>query len=159
MCPSAIITPLMALQKMRDWCAYQERCHSEVEEKLYNLGMRGEHVGEILSQLISEGFLDEERFAKAYARGKFRIKKWGKLKIKQGLKQKRVSEYSIKKGLKEIDEQEYENALINLFEKKLKEVKGQNQWQRIAKIQKFLASKGYEFDLIQEVMKSKFQDE
>ena len=91
-------TPQQALQKIKHYCAYQERCHSEVKEKLYGVGLRKNEVDEIISTLIEENYLNEERFAIQFAGGHFRIKNWGRVKIKYELKQKQVSDYCIKKG-------------------------------------------------------------
>ena len=92
------LTPEQALQKLRHYCGYQERCHSEVKEKLYSLGVFKNEHDAIIATLIEEDYLNEERFAIAFAGGKFRVKQWGRVKIKYELKQKQVSEYSIKKG-------------------------------------------------------------
>jgi regulatory protein len=100
-----------ALQKAKHYCAYQERCHSEVKEKLYSLGMNKKEVDELLSELISDNYLNEERFAILFAGGKFRIKQWGRIKIKYALKQKQVSEYCIKKALAAIYERDYNKTL------------------------------------------------
>src|SRR4249919_2672470 len=94
---------LVALQKAKHYCAYQERCHSEVRDKLYSFGLHRNEVEPLLTQLIEENFLNEERFAIAYAGGKFRIKNWGKEKIKYALKQNKVSEYCIHKALAAIN--------------------------------------------------------
>lgn len=101
------------------YCKYQERCHSEVRNKLYELGLYKEDVEWHISNLISEGALNEERFAIAFACGKFRMKQWGKEKIRQQLKLRKISEYCIKKALAEIDGYEYEATLKKLVEKKL----------------------------------------
>src|SRR5690606_26754360 len=95
------LTPEQALQKLKHYCAYQERSHSEVVEKLYSLGVWKREHDAIIASLIEEGYLNEERFAIAFAGGKFRMKKWGRTKIKYELKQRQVSEYSIKKALKQ----------------------------------------------------------
>ena len=97
-----ILTKEQALQKLRQYCAYQERSHSEVQQKLYELGIRKQDQDEIISTLIEEDYLNEERFAKAFAGGKFRMKDWGRKKIFYALKEKKVSEYSIKQAMKEI---------------------------------------------------------
>ena len=102
-------TPDQALPKAKHYCAYQERCHSEVKDKLYSFGLNKKEVEQILSQLIEENYLNEERFAIQFAGGRFRIKQWGRVKIKYELKQKQVSEYSIKKALEQIKETEYRN--------------------------------------------------
>ncbi|MFI5141877.1 MAG: regulatory protein RecX, partial [Bacteroidia bacterium] len=103
-------TPEQALIKIRDWCAYQERCQQEARDKLYDYGLKTDDVENIIAQLVNENFINEERFAIAFAGGKFRIKKWGKVKIKQELKAKRVSDYCIKKGLAIIDNTDYINT-------------------------------------------------
>ena len=91
-------TPEQAIPKIKQYCAYQERCHAEVKDKLYSFGLHRKDVDEIIVLLIGENYLNEERFAIHYAGGKFRINHWGKNKIKQALKQKRVSDYCIKKA-------------------------------------------------------------
>jgi len=106
-----------ALSKLQTYCAYQDRCHSEVRTKLLSYKIYGDDLEEIITELIKEKFLNEERFARSYARGKFRIKKWGKNKITQELKRKRVSEYCIKKGLSEIDHDEYLETAFKLIQK------------------------------------------
>ena len=92
-----------ALLKLQSYCAYQERCHNEVMTKLRDLGVYGDKADEIVAQLITDNFLNEERFAVSYARGKFRIKRWGKIRIRQELKLRQIPEYSIKKAMAEID--------------------------------------------------------
>mgnify|MGYP000445181817 CR=1 FL=1 len=138
--------------KIEHYCAYQERCHQEVVSKLYDLGADSEDRERLIGHLISYNFLNEERFAEAYATGKFRMKKWGINKIKMHLKQKGVSDYSIKKGIKEIDQDDYLNVLEALAAKKHTESTG-NQWEKLAKTKRFLYNKGYESDLIFEVLK------
>jgi len=101
------LTKEQALQKLKHYCGYQERCHSEVREKLYQLGVWKKDHDEITAALIEQGYLNEERFAIAFAGGRFRQKEWGRIKIKYELKQKQVSDYSIKKALKQINEEEY----------------------------------------------------
>jgi len=138
-----------ALQKAKQYCAYQERCHSEVKEKLYSFGMNKKEVDELLSELISENYLNEERFAIQYAGGKFRIKQWGKVKIKYSLKQKQVSEYCIKKALAAIDERDYHKTLEKLFEQKQKTLKAEkNIFTKKRKLQDHLMQKGFETNLI-----------
>ena len=142
-----------ALQKAKQYCAYQERCHSEVKEKLYSFGMNKKEVDELLSELISENYLNEERFAILYAGGKFRIKQWGKVKIKYSLKQKQVSEYCIKKALAAIDERDYTKTLEKLFEQKLKTLKAEkNIFVKKRKLQDHLMQKGFETALINKLI-------
>ena len=100
-------TPQQALLKAAGYCAYQERCHEEVREKLSEWGIYGEDAGNILLQLIGQNYLNEERFAKAFAGGKFRTKRWGRIKITLELKARKVSDYCIHDAMKEIDEELY----------------------------------------------------
>jgi regulatory protein len=131
------------------YCKYQERCHSEVRNKLYELGFGKTDVEYQISELISAGVLNEERFARAFARGKWRMLKWGRVKITQQLKAKKVSDYCIKKGLSEIDGEEYEAILLKIAEKKAEELKKErNIRAKMAKMQRFLLQKGYEHDLV-----------
>ncbi|PSK90137.1 regulatory protein RecX [Taibaiella chishuiensis] len=149
----------MNLQAIKHFCAYQERCHSEVRSKLLELSFRGEALEEAISTLISEGFLNEERFARSYTGGKFRILKWGRRKIVQQLKLKQVSEYCIRKGLTEIDEADYYETLAGLAAQKLHELR-QERSERIRnqKTIRYLVQKGYETGLILEVLQTKFTE-
>ena|SRR5687767_422468 len=142
------LTKEQALQKLKHFCAYQERCHSEVREKLYNLGIWKKDHDEIIASLIEENYLNEERFAIAYAGGKFRIKQWGRVKIKYELKQKDVSEYCIKKALKQIDEDEYIAVLNKLVTKKYAGLKKDQYLVRKKKTTDHLIRKGFEAGLI-----------
>lgn len=144
-----------ALQKIKHFCSYQERCHSEVKSKLYDLGLWKQDVETLISQLIEENYLNEERFSKQFAGGKFRLKKWGRNKIVYELKQKQVSAYCIKKGLKEIDEDDYLLTLKKLAVDKLKLLKSEkNVFVRKRKITDYLLQKGYESDLIRDTIAS-----
>ena len=142
-----------ALQKAKQYCAYQERCHSEVKEKLYSFGLHKKEVEELLSSLIEENYLNEERFAIHFAGGKFRIKHWGRVKIKYALKQKQVSEYCIKKALASIPVNDYRKALQKLFEQKLQALKGEkNIFIKKRKLQDHLIQKGFETALVSELI-------
>jgi|SRR6476661_3260724 len=141
-------TPGEALQKIAAFCAYQERTQKEVEQKLKSYGLDEDDAGEIIIRLSREKLLDEERFAKAFVRGHYRHKKWGRRRIMQELKQKGISEYCIKVGMKEIDGDEYYQNLLDLLEKKDRQEKEKNPRARRQKISMFLTSKGYEQDLI-----------
>jgi regulatory protein len=146
-------TPDQSLPKIKQYCAYQERCHAEVRDKLYSFGLNKQEVEEIISILITENYLNEERFAIHFAGGRFRMKYWGKNKIKQALKFKQVSDYCIKKALKEIDTVEYEKTFHKLAEQKLKTLKSEkNIFTKKRKLQDFLLMKGYESELIREVV-------
>ena len=146
-------TPDQAVPKIKQYCAYQERCHSEVRDKLYSFGLNKVEVEEIISILITENYLNEERFAIHYAGGKFRMNQWGKIKIKQSLKFKQVSDYCIRKALKEIDLREYEKTFQKLAEQKLKTLKSEkNIFIKKRKLQDFLLHKGFENDLVREAV-------
>ncbi|MBA4167922.1 MAG: RecX family transcriptional regulator [Chitinophagaceae bacterium] len=143
------LTPEQAIQKLKHYCAYQDRSHAEVKEKLYSFGLWKQDVEKAISQLIEEDYLNEERFAKAFAGGKFRMKQWGRVKIKYELKQKQVSEYCIKKGLNEIDEDDYQRTAKKLYEAKLLTLKTEKNFLvKKKKIMDYLLQKGYEYDLI-----------
>ncbi|MBS1597142.1 MAG: RecX family transcriptional regulator [Bacteroidetes bacterium] len=138
-----------ALQKIRHFCGYQERCHAEVKEKLYSFGLWKKDVEEILSQLIQESYLNEERFAIQFTGGKFRMKQWGKVKIQYELRQKKISEYCIKKAMKEIDEETYHQTFKKLASKKMTELKSEkNIFIKKRKLQDYLLNKGYEVTLV-----------
>lgn len=143
---------LEAKTKIEAFCAYQERCDQEIRQKLSEWGMDSDHIDILISDLIQQNFLNEERFASAFVSGKFRIKKWGRIKIKQHLKQKNISTYSINKGLAEIDEVEYFHTLGQLAISKNALTYAKNKWDRLAKLQRYLQSKGYENDLIRETL-------
>src|SRR3954470_11095456 len=98
-------TPQQAKEKIQRYCAYQERCHQEVRHKLFEFGLYQSEVDEILTGLITDGFLNEERFAKAFAGGKFRMKKWGRIKITHELEARNISKNCIRTGLLEIDDE------------------------------------------------------
>lgn len=141
-------TPRQAKLKAESYCAYQERAQQEVRDKLYEWGLYPNEVEQIVSELISDNFLNEERFAKAFVSGKFRMKGWGKIKIKQHLKAKRVSEPLIKIALREIDLDDYEQKLEELIAKKRSEFGEKLSLADKAKIVRYIQSKGYENDLI-----------
>lgn len=143
------LTPDQAFQKVKQYCACQERSHSEVKEKLYSFGLYKKEVEEILSKLIEENYLNEERFAIQYAGGKFRMKQWGRVKIKYALKQKQVSEYCIKKAIKAIPETDYNRTLQKLFDEKLRSLRSEkNIFIKKRKMQDHLLQKGFESSLV-----------
>lgn len=149
------LTKEQALQKAKHYCGYQERCHSEVKEKLYSMGLYKQQAEECIATLIEENYLNEERFAQQFAGGKFRMKHWGRVKIRYELKQKQVSEYCIKKGLKEIDEADYTATLKKLAREKWAMVKSEkNIFTKLRKTQDYLVQKGYEHDLIKQTLQS-----
>lgn len=134
--------------KIEQYCAYQERSQQEVRDKLYDMGLHKEDVENLISELIDTNFLNEERFAITYARGKFRIKHWGKIKIKQHLKLKKVSDYCIKKALSLIDANDYEKVILQLIEKKERESKEKDAYIKKQKIIRYIISRGFETDIV-----------
>jgi regulatory protein len=148
-----ITDPKVALAKAENYCAYQERSQQEVRDKLYEWGLWPDAVEQVISELIQGNFLNEERFAKAYAKGKFSQKAWGRVKIKQGLKLKRVPDVLIKKALLNIDADDYFAALTKLLEKKASTVSEKNELKRRYKLQQYAMGRGFEADLVAEVLK------
>lgn len=135
------------------YCQYQPRCHKEVRNKLYELGCTTPEVEEQIIDLIQTGLLNEENYARAIARGKFRMKQWGRRKIVEQLKFHQVSDYCIKKALTEIDEDEYLETLNTLAGKKLKELRSEkNIFIKKEKIYRYLMQKGYESGLVSETI-------
>ena len=141
-----------ALNLMQKHCAYQDRCQSEIRTRLIEHSVYGDDLEQIIADLISDDFINEERFAKAYVRGKFRIKRWGRMKIVKELKFRRISPYSINKALKEIDGDEYYNTLQTLIEKKSAVLRETDKWERRKKLTSYAAQKGYEYEVIKEVL-------
>ncbi|RYY68746.1 MAG: RecX family transcriptional regulator [Chitinophagaceae bacterium] len=138
-----------AWQKIKHYCAYQERSHTETKEKLYGFGLYKQEVEELLSRLIEENYLNEERYAIAFAGGKFRMKQWGRVKIKYELQQKRVSPYCIKKAIAAIPEDDYEMSFKKLAEAKLKTLHTEkNIFIKKTKLRNYLLQKGFEANLI-----------
>lgn len=150
--PKKSLTVDEALLKVMNYCVYQDRCHQEVEKKLYDLEMYEDAKAYIITRLIEEDFLNEERYARSYARGKFRIKKYGRLRITRELKAKDISAYNLKAGLSEIDEDDYLKILRDLSEQKLKTIKEPNDYKKRQKLYQHLAYKGYETELIYDVI-------
>ena len=143
-----------ALKKLQRYCAYQDRCHQEVRTKLLNLGIYGDELEEIIVELISDNFLNEERFARSFARGKFRIKNWGRNRITQELKKKRISEYCIKKAMEEIEEDEYLEKLQMVLFKKSEQLSEPDPWKKRTKLAQHAIRKGFESQLVFELVKA-----
>ncbi|HYK77596.1 MAG TPA: regulatory protein RecX [Daejeonella sp.] len=152
--PSKIFSKEQALTKAESYCAYQERSQQEVRDKLYEWGLHQAETEEVIAELITQNFLNEERFALAYALGKFRMKGWGKMKIKQGLKLKKVPEKLIIKALAGIEEQDYLEKLSQLMEQKAQFLKEKDPFKFRLKLMQYLAAKGYEKDLILFLLKN-----
>jgi regulatory protein len=149
-----ILDKSQALPKAEHYCAYQERSQSEIRNKLYEWGLKPWDVEEIISELILTNFLNEERFANAYVSGKFKIKKWGKIKIKQGLKLKQVPEKMITRALNTIDYDDYLKVILETAEKKLPLIHEKDAYKRKYKLTSYLYSKGFENNLISDVLKN-----
>ena len=146
--------PKEALERLRKYCAYQERSYKDVNDKMWDLKVPSEWRDDIIFGLIQEGFLNEERFARAYSRGKFNIKRWGRVKIIQGLKRHQVSPKCIQLGLSEIDEDDYLQVLSDTVELKSSKLKEKNQWKRKGAIYNFVTGRGFEGNLVTEAIKA-----
>jgi regulatory protein len=151
-------TPRQALLKMMNYCAYRERSHQEVRDKLYAYGLYKNEVENIIAELINNNYLNEERFAESYVSGHFNIKKWGKKKILQGLKQKNTSAYLVDKAINSIDDEDYKKTLKDLLLKKIKLLKNEKNTQiKKQKAARYVINKGYEpelvFELLEEILR------
>lgn len=147
------LTKEQALQKLRHYCAYQERSQHEVVQKLWELGVRKADHDELVATMIEEDYLNEERFAVQFAGGKFRMKEWGRKKIFYGLKEKGVSNYNITKALNSINEEDYQKTLYKLAEKKYELLSDEDTLSRKRKTTDYLIQKGYEHELVSGVVK------
>ncbi len=143
-----------ALKKLQKYCAYQDRCHQEVRQKLLDLGVYGDELEGIMADLIEENFLNEERFACSYARGKFRIKHWGRLRIIRELKARGISDYCLRKALEEIEEESYLEVLRDLLEKRAQGEIGYKDFEKRARMARYAIQKGFEPSLVWEIVKS-----
>ncbi|MGE5521737.1 MAG: regulatory protein RecX [Candidatus Dadabacteria bacterium] len=150
--PKGKLTKEQALQKLRHFCRYQDRCHYDVTQKLWSLKVPPYMHSEILSTLIEEGDVNEERYTKSFVRGKFNLNDWGRNKIKQGLHEKRISPYVLKEALKEINEKDYLHKLEQLARKKYNLLKHDQYLVRKKKTIDYLLSKGYEPQLVMKVV-------
>lgn len=144
--------------KLENYCAYQERCHQEVRQKLRSMGMIPLAIDDIMVHLIKNNFLNEERFARSYARGKFRVKKWGRIRIERELKARGLSDYTIEAGLDEIDEDEYMDTFESLAEKKYATIKDTNPYKAKAKLANYLLYRGWETDLVYEKINELYEE-
>jgi regulatory protein len=144
------LSPAAAENKLRGWCAYQERSQHEVRSKLHSCGIYGEDAENIIARLIGENYLNEERFAVAFAGGKFRIKQWGRIKIKLALKKHRISEHCLNKALSAIPEEDYERAIEHLIAKKMKSLLLKDKRTRYHSTLNYAVSHGFEADRVRE---------
>ncbi|MEM9990663.1 MAG: regulatory protein RecX [Bacteroidota bacterium] len=140
------------LSKLQAYCAYQDRCHQEVRSKLIELGIYGDDLEEVIAELITDNFLNEERFARSFARGKFRIKQWGRLRIQQELKQRAISAYCMRKAMEEIEEEDYQTTLETILLKKNTTTKAKDLYERKSKLARYALSRGFESGLIWETL-------
>ena len=147
-----------ALLKMQRYCAYQERSHNEVRSKLIEIGVYGDTIDQILIDLIQENFLNEERFAKAFARGKFNIKRWGRIRIKQELKLHKISTYCMKKAMEEISEEDYLKTLKELVNKKSDLLQEEDNYKLRIKLFAYVHQKGYETEFINKILDAFFKE-
>lgn len=151
------LTKEQALQKLRQYCAYQERSHYEVKQKLWELGIKPADQDELIASLIEDDYLNEERFAVQFAGGKFRMNEWGRKKIMYALREKKVSDFCIKKALAAINEDDYEKTLHDLAEKKLELLKAEAPMDRRKKAIDYLLQKGFEHELVNKTVSSLLQ--
>jgi len=151
--PNKVSSMSEALKKLEKYCAYQERSHKQVYQKCRDYGLTEDEANQILIELISSNFLNEQRFAEAYVKGKFKIKSWGKQKIVQGLNSAGVSKKLIENTIEEIDSKAYNETLIYLANKKRATLKTGTEFEKVIKIQRFLLSKGYKYEEISEALK------
>jgi regulatory protein len=135
-------------KKIENYCVYQDRCHKEVEQKMAEYNLISEAKELILLSLMKDDFLNEERFSKSFARGKFRIKNWGKQRIVRELKFRDISAYNIKTALKEIEEEEYIKTIYSITENRNNVISEPNIYKRKKKLVDFLMRKGFENELI-----------
>ena len=147
------LTQPEAQLKLEYYCSYQERCHQEVVQKSYDLGMRSDEIDAIVVHLLQHNFLNEERFARSFARGKHRIKLWGKIRIVNELKHRHISAPNIKCALTEIDEAEYQNTLDALAERHWDTIRETNVQKKKKKFCDYLLRKGWESNLVYEKLK------
>lgn len=138
----------LAVEKMKRYCVYRERSHSEVRTKLIKDKIFGDDLEEIMSLLIQADFLNEERYAKAYTKGKFNQNHWGKVKITQGLKKNKVSDYCIREAMKEIDEETYLKVIHQLRIKKERLLRVDSDYEKQQKTTRYLLTRGFEMEMI-----------
>lgn len=150
-----VYTALQAQKKAESYCAYQERSQQEVRDKLYSWGLYPNEVESVISELVLDNFINEERFAMAYVSGRFKMKQWGKIKIQQGLKIKGISPRLIKDSLDSIDMEEYLDQLSILLEKKAKVLPEKDAYKRKMKLANFASGKGFESHFIFDILNNK----
>lgn len=148
-----------AFEKLTTFCAYQDRCPWEIRRKLYDKGIKDEPAEKLIAELVAEEFVNEERYARSFARGKFRLKKWGKTRIRMELKMREISEDLIRKGLSEIDPDEYYDTLLAQTGKKWERTLESDTYKKKFKVTQYLMNKGFEMDLVKEAVESLISDQ
>ena len=146
------LTKEQALQKLRFYCRYQQRCQSEIKQKLFELGINSKDHDELIGELIKENCLNDERFAAAFVSGRFKMKQWGRKKIQNGLKEKRVSDEIAQRALEQINKKEYMAILNKLAKERYASLKHEQYLVRKKKTMDYLMQKGYEVDLIRDTI-------
>ncbi|MEX0288348.1 MAG: regulatory protein RecX [Flavobacteriaceae bacterium] len=137
-----------AIAKMEYYCSYRERCHKEVQTKLREMRMIPDAIDQIITHLIREDYLNEERFARAFARGKHHIKNWGRNRIVSELKSRNISKFNIANALEEVDEKNYIQNFNILAEKRLAQIKETDPQKRRRKLADYLLYRGWESNLV-----------
>src|SRR6476620_4429830 len=146
------LTKEQVLQKLRFYCRYQQRCQSEIKEKLFELGVNKKDHDELITELVKENCLNDERFAVAYTSGRFKLKQWGRKKIQKGLREKRVSDEIAQKALEQINAKEYRAILDKLAKERYAALKHEQHLVRKKKTMDYLIQKGYELDLVRKAI-------
>lgn len=148
-----VYTHAQALEALKEYCAYQDRCHADARQKLRELNIWGDEAEAVIADLIGEKYLDELRFAQSFARGKFKIKRWGRMKITRELKQRHISAYCIKKALREIPDEDYMTTLYNELERRDRlEKRGLHPYLKRRKLADYMFQRGYESNLTWEAI-------
>lgn len=142
-----------AIQKIEHYCAYQERCHEEVVSKLWSMKLDSNEIDQVIVHLIEQNFLNEARFACSFARGKHRIKHWGKIRITNELKMRKINQTLINLALKEIEPEEYSNTFENLSERHWENIRENNPLKKRKKFCDYLLRRGFESNLIYDKLK------
>ena len=146
------LTKEQVLQKLRFYCRYQQRCQSEIKEKLFELGVNKKDNDEIIGELVNENCVNDERFAMAFASGRFKLKQWGRKKIQKSLKEKRISDEIAQKAVDQINKKEYLFILNKLAKERYASLKNEQYLVRRKKTMDYLMQKGYEVDLVKEAI-------
>ena len=140
------------MQKLRFYCRYQQRCQSDIKEKLFELGINNKEHDQLIAELIKENCLNDDRFAAAFVSGRFKMKQWGRKKIEKGLREKRISDEITQRAMEQIDKKEYIAVLNRLAKERYASLKQEQYLIRRKKTMDYLMQKGYETDLVREAI-------